>query len=92
MQQVAACMVGAARKLAHSMRLGRLNMSMAGQQPCQRAPAATSHRARSFMQVTQLLEDPERLRSTGSNAAARAREWTEEANAAELIRMIHSVT
>ncbi len=43
-------------------------------------------------QVMQLLEDPERLRSTGSRAATRARGWTEEANAAELIRLIHSVT
>ena len=42
--------------------------------------------------MTQLLEDAERLRSTGSKAASRAREWTEEANAAELIRMIHAVT
>ena len=41
--------------------------------------------------MTTLLQDPERLRSTGSKAAAQARGWTEEANAAELIRLIHSV-
>ena len=44
LQQVTACMVRAARKLAHNLRSGRLNMPTGVQQPCQRAPAATCHR------------------------------------------------
>ncbi len=38
--------------------------------------------------VAQLLQQPERLARVGAAAASKARSWDEQANAAELVRLV----